>query len=90
MHRYGVLSAYLPEFSVIEGLMQFDLFHVYTVDEHILFVVRNMRLFELDDESNKFPLCQQVLNEIPKQELLYLAGMFHDIAKGRDGKLAAN
>ncbi len=88
MHRYGVLSAYLPEFSVIEGLMQFDLFHVYTVDEHILFVVRNMRLFGLDDDSNKFPLCHQILNDIPKQELLYLAGMFHDIAKGRGGSHA--
>jgi [protein-PII] uridylyltransferase len=88
MHRYGVLSAYLPEFSVIEGLMQFDLFHVYTVDEHTLFVVRNMRLFEQDEYSDKFPLCQHVLKEIPKQELLYLAGMFHDIAKGRGGSHA--
>jgi len=88
MHRYGVLSAYMPEFSVIEGLMQFDLFHVYTVDEHTLFVVRNMRLFEQDEYSEKFPLCQQVLKEIPKQELLYLAGMFHDIAKGRGGSHA--
>ncbi len=88
MHRYGVLSAYLPEFSVIEGLMQFDLFHVYTVDEHTLFVVRNMRLFEHGEHSDKFPLCQQILKEIPKQELLYLAGMFHDIAKGRGGSHA--
>ncbi|MFT5132603.1 MAG: [protein-PII] uridylyltransferase [Gammaproteobacteria bacterium] len=88
MHRYGVLSAYLPEFSEIEGLMQFDLFHVYTVDEHILFVVRNMRLFEQESTSETFPLCKQVLKEIPKQELLYLAGMFHDIAKGRGGSHA--
>jgi [protein-PII] uridylyltransferase len=88
MHRYGVLSAYFPQFSVIEGLMQFDLFHVYTVDEHTLFVVRNMRLFEQDEYSEKFPLCQQVLKEIPKQELLYLSGMFHDIAKGRGGSHA--
>ena len=85
MHRYGVLPAYLPEFSIIEGLMQFDLFHVYTVDEHILFVVRNMRRFGMEEYADKFPLCRQVLDEIPKQELLYLAGMFHDIAKGRDG-----
>lgn len=85
MHRYGVLSAYMPAFAVIEGLMQFDLFHVYTVDEHILFVVRNMRLFEQNEYSEKFSLCQDVLKEIPKQELLYLSGMFHDIAKGRDG-----
>jgi [protein-PII] uridylyltransferase len=88
MHRYGVLSAYLPAFSIIEGLMQFDLFHVYTVDEHILFVVRNMRRFEQDEFSERYPLCQNILKEIPKQELLYLAGMFHDIAKGRDGSHA--
>ncbi|MBI2992688.1 MAG: [protein-PII] uridylyltransferase [Gammaproteobacteria bacterium] len=86
MHRYGVLGAYLPEFASIEGQMQFDLFHVYTVDEHILFVVRNMRYFGLKEESRQFPLlCQRVLKAIPKQELLYLAGIFHDIAKGRRG-----
>ena len=85
MHRYGVLSAYLPEFAAIEGLMQFDLFHVYTVDEHILFVVRNMRFFAQDDYQEQFPHCQHVLKDVPKQELLYLAGMFHDIAKGRGG-----
>ncbi len=85
MHRYGVLSAYMPAFSVIEGLMQFDLFHVYTVDEHILFVVRNMRRFGMQDETSEFPLAAEVLKDIPKQELLYLSGMFHDIAKGRGG-----
>ncbi len=85
MHRYGVLGAYMPEFAAIEGQMQFDLFHVYTVDEHTLFVVRNMRLFGLDEYHEKFPHCSPVLESIPKQELLYLAGMFHDIAKGRGG-----
>ncbi len=85
MHRYGVLSAYMPAFSVIEGLMQFDLFHVYTVDEHTLFVVRNMRLFGMQDKASEFPLAAEVLKDIPKQELLYLSGMFHDIAKGRGG-----
>jgi len=86
MHRYGVLGAYLPEFAAVEGLMQFDLFHVYTVDEHILSVVRNMRYFGLEEHEDKYPpLCRRVLREIPKQELLYLAGIFHDIAKGRGG-----
>ena len=85
MHRYGVLGAYLPEFAAIEGLMQFDLFHVYTVDEHILFVVRNMRRFGLEEYAERFPLCRRVLQAIPKQELLYLGGIFHDIAKGRGG-----
>jgi [protein-PII] uridylyltransferase len=86
MHRYGVLGAYLPEFAAIEGLMQFDLFHVYTVDEHILTVVRNMRLFGVPEQEDAWPpLCRRVLRNLPKQELLYLAGIFHDIAKGRGG-----
>ncbi len=85
MHRYGILGAYLPAFGAVEGLMQFDLFHVYTVDEHILFVVRNMRLFGLREYRDKYPLAHRILQNIPKQELLYLAGIFHDIAKGRSG-----
>ena len=85
MHKYGVLGAYMPEFARVEGLMQFDLFHIYTVDEHILFVIRNMRHFGLDEYRDKFPLCRQVLEQVPKQELLYFAGMFHDMAKGRRG-----
>ena len=85
MHKYGVLGAYMPEFAKIEGLMQFDLFHIYTVDEHILFVIRNMRRFGLAEYREQYPLCWQVLEQIPKQELLYFAGMFHDMAKGRHG-----
>ncbi len=85
MHKYGVLGAYLPAFARIEGLMQFDLFHVYTVDEHILAVVRYMRYFGLPEYQQQFPLCGQLLQQIPKLELLYLAGVFHDIAKGRGG-----
>lgn len=85
MHRYGVLGRYLPEFGNIEGMMQFDLFHVYTVDEHILFVVRNMRLFGLPENRDKYPVYHHLLETLPKQELLYLAGLFHDIAKGRGG-----
>ena len=85
MHKYGVLGAYMPQFAKIEGLMQFDLFHIYTVDEHTLFVIRNMRHFGLAEHRERFPLCQQVLTQTPKQELLYLAGMFHDMAKGRGG-----
>ena len=85
MHRYGVLGAYLPAFRAIEGLMQFDLFHVYTVDEHILTLVRNLRYFGVPERKDEFPLCTKVLESIPKQELLYLGGLFHDIAKGRGG-----
>ncbi len=85
MHRYGILGAYLPEFSAVEGLMQFDLFHVYTVDEHILSVVQMMRNFTMEKYRDDFPLASQLMQELPKQEILYLAGLFHDIAKGRGG-----
>ena len=85
MHRYGVLSKYLPAFGKIEGQMQFDLFHVYSVDEHILFVIQNMRHFGLPEYADTYPRCQKILKKIPKQELLYLSGLFHDIAKGRQG-----
>lgn len=85
MHRYGILSAYLPAFAKIEGLMQFDLFHIYTVDEHTLSVIRHMRLFGTDEYKEQFPICNEITKTIPKLELLYLAGLFHDIAKGRGG-----
>ena len=85
MHRYGVLSKYLPLFDHIEGLMQFDLFHVYTVDEHILQVVKNLRLFGSGEDSNEQNKYRTLLETLPKLELLYLAGLFHDIAKGRGG-----
>jgi [protein-PII] uridylyltransferase len=85
MHRYGILSRYLPAFHAVMGLMQFDLFHVYTVDEHILMVIRNMRRFALDRHADECPRCNEVYARLPKPELLYLAGLFHDIAKGRGG-----
>ncbi len=85
MHRYGILMRYLPAFHAVTGLMQFDLFHVYTVDEHILMVIRNMRRFALQKHAAECPRCNQVFARIPKTELLYLAGLFHDIAKGRGG-----
>jgi len=86
MHRYGILSAYLPAFAAVEGLMQFDLFHIYTVDEHTLFVVRNMRYFSFPRSADDQPaLILEIVENIPKLELLYIAGLFHDIAKGRGG-----
>ncbi len=85
MNVYGVLAAYLPVFEHITGLMQYDLFHTYTVDEHILFVVRNLRRFAMPEFAGEVPLCSQVVTTIPKPELLCLAGLFHDIAKGRGG-----
>ncbi len=84
MHRYGVLPAYLPAFAQVEGLMQFDLFHVYTVDEHLLFVVLQMRRFSYPiTNEDQPPLVRQVIERIPKLELLYLAGLFHDVGKGQ-------
>ena len=85
MHRYGVLGAYMPEFDAIKGLMQFDLFHVYTVDEHILSVVQKMRHFTMEEHAKTYPLAHILMQSVPKPEILYLAGLFHDIAKGRGG-----
>ncbi|MEK6749974.1 MAG: [protein-PII] uridylyltransferase [Pseudomonadota bacterium] len=85
MNRYGVLAAYIPAFARIVGQMQHDLFHVYTVDEHTLFVIRNLRRLTVDEYRNEFPLLSDLIGNIPKPELLYIAGLFHDIAKGRGG-----
>ncbi|MCL4130282.1 UNVERIFIED_CONTAM: hypothetical protein GTU68_010248 [Idotea baltica] len=85
MNQLGVLGAYLPMFGVIVGQMQHDLFHTYTVDEHTLFLVRNLRRFSCQEYQSEFPLCSEVFYQLPKPELLYIAGLFHDIAKGRGG-----
>jgi [protein-PII] uridylyltransferase len=85
MNTYGILAAYLPAFENIVGLMQYDLLHIYTVDEHILTVIRNMRRFTVHEFALEYPLCSHVIATLPKLELLYLAGLFHDIAKGRGG-----
>ncbi|MDA1108176.1 MAG: [protein-PII] uridylyltransferase [Proteobacteria bacterium] len=89
MHRYGVLGAYIPAFGEVEGQMQHDLFHVYTVDEHTLFLLRNLRRFALPAFAREFPLCSEIFQRLPKPEILYLAGLFHDIAKGRGGDHSA-
>jgi len=85
MHQYGVLGHYLPAFGRIIGQMQHDLYHVYTVDEHILKVVRNLRRFSVPEFAHEFPLCSRLMSEFKRPEVLYLAGLFHDIAKGRSG-----
>ncbi len=85
MHQYEILGRYIPAFGRIVGQMQHDLYHVYTVDEHILKVVRNLRRFSVTELAHEFPLCSQLMSEFNKPELLYLAGLFHDIAKGRGG-----
>ncbi|MEO1888437.1 MAG: [protein-PII] uridylyltransferase [Cycloclasticus sp.] len=88
MNRYGVLAAYIPAFDDIIGRMQYDLFHAYTVDQHTLFIVRNLRRFALEKHRDELPHCFDVFKQINKPELLYLAGLFHDIAKGRGGNHA--
>ncbi|AFI83964.1 bifunctional uridylyltransferase/uridylyl-removing protein [Methylophaga nitratireducenticrescens] len=85
MNQLGVLGAYLPEFGRIVGQMQHDLFHAYTVDEHTLFLLRNLRRFSCPEFNDEFPLCSEVFYQLPKPELLYIAGIYHDIAKGRGG-----
>ncbi|MHB1528721.1 MAG: [protein-PII] uridylyltransferase [Acidiferrobacteraceae bacterium] len=85
MNAYGVLGRYIPAFGRIIGQMQHDLFHVYTVDEHILFVVRNLRRFTLPEYAHEFPMASRIMQRLFKPERLYLAALFHDIAKGRGG-----
>ncbi|MDE2234674.1 MAG: [protein-PII] uridylyltransferase [Gammaproteobacteria bacterium] len=85
MNRYGVLGRYLPALGKVVGRMQYDLFHTYTVDEHILFVVSNLRRFALTRYDHEFPLCSEIMQTLAKPELAYLAALFHDIAKGRGG-----
>lgn len=85
MNQYGVLGRYLPAFGRIVGRMQHDLFHVYTVDEHILMVVRNLRRFAVPEMAHEYPLCSRLIAEFDRVEVLFLAGLFHDIAKGRGG-----
>jgi [protein-PII] uridylyltransferase len=85
MSRYGVLGRYIPAFGRIVGQMQHDLFHVYTVDEHILMVIRNLRRFRVPRFDHEYPYCSQLMQEFDRVEVLYLAALFHDIAKGRGG-----
>ena len=85
MNRYGILGQYIPAFGRIVGQMQHDLFHVYTVDEHILNVLANLRRFAKPELKHEFPLCSQLFAAFEKPHLLYLAALFHDIAKGRGG-----
>jgi [protein-PII] uridylyltransferase len=85
MNLYGILGEYLPAFGAIVGQMQHDLFHVYTVDEHILMVIRNLRRFTEPQHGHEYPLCSRLIADFERKEVLYLAGLFHDIAKGRGG-----
>ena len=85
MNQYDVLGGYLPEFGRIVGQMQHDLYHVYTVDQHILMVLRNVRRFTMPEFAHEFPLCSQLMSGFERSWLLYVAALYHDIAKGRGG-----
>ncbi len=85
MNLYGILPHYLPAFGRIVGQMQHDLFHVYTVDAHILMVIRNLRRFCEPQHAHEYPLCSRLMADFEHREVLYLTGLFHDIAKGRGG-----
>lgn len=85
MNQQDILGRYIPAFGRVVGQMQHDLFHVYTVDEHILMVIRNLRRFTLPIHAHEFPLCSKLIVDFARPEVLYLAGLFHDIAKGRGG-----
>jgi [protein-PII] uridylyltransferase len=85
MNQTSVLGRYLWVFRRIVGQMQHDLFHVYTVDQHILMVLRNMRRFFIVEHAHEYPFCSQLASGWDKPWVLYIAAMFHDIAKGRGG-----
>jgi len=85
MNQTSVLGRYLPNFRRIIGQMQHDLFHVYTVDQHILMVVRNVRRFTMSEHAHEYPFCSQLIANFAQPWILYIAALFHDIAKGRGG-----
>ncbi|RZT91397.1 [protein-PII] uridylyltransferase [Rivibacter subsaxonicus] len=85
MNQTSVLGRYLWVFRRIVGQMQHDLFHVYTVDQHILMVLRNVRRFFIPEHAHEYPFCSQLAAGFDKPWLLYIAALFHDVAKGRGG-----
>jgi [protein-PII] uridylyltransferase len=85
MNQYDILGHYLPAFGRIVGQMQHDLFHVYTVDQHILQVIRNLRRFTLPEFAHEYPFCSRLITAFERPWVIYVAGLFHDIAKGRGG-----
>ncbi len=85
LKQLGLMRLLIPEFGEIEGQMQFDMFHVYTVDEHTFKVVRNMRQMQIGKVDQSMQIEHELINKLPKIELLYLAGIFHDLGKGKGG-----
>lgn len=85
LNLYGVLGRYLPAWGKIVGLLQHDLFHIYPVDDHILMVLRNMRRLAIDAHAHELPFASALMHSFERRHILYLAALFHDIAKGRGG-----
>ena len=85
MNQTSVLGRYLLNFRRIVGQMQHDLYHVYTVDQHILMVLRNLRRFAIAEHAHEYPFCSQLMGNFERPWVLYVAALFHDIAKGRGG-----
>jgi [protein-PII] uridylyltransferase len=85
MNQTSVLGRYLLNFRRIVGQMQHDLYHVYTVDQHILMVLRNLRRFSVAEHAHEYPFCSQLIANFERPYVLYVAALFHDIAKGRGG-----
>ncbi|ERP90198.1 PII uridylyl-transferase [Marinobacter sp. ES-1] len=85
MKKYNVLGRYLPEFGQIIGQMQHDLFHIYTVDAHTMRVIRNMVRVTGTEAQSEYPLASRLIHRLPKLDTLYIAGLYHDVAKGRGG-----
>jgi [protein-PII] uridylyltransferase len=85
MNQTSVLGRYLLNFRRIVGQMQHDLYHVYTVDQHILMVLRNLRRFAIAEHAHEYPFCSQLITNFERPWVLYVAALFHDIAKGRGG-----
>lgn len=85
MKRYGVLGNYIPAFGQILGLMQYDLFHIYTVDAHTLLLIRNLNRFKAPEFAKDYPVVSSVFQRLVRHDIVFLAALFHDIAKGRGG-----
>lgn len=88
LNMLNILPRYIPEFRRIVGQMQHDLFHVYTVDQHTLMVIRNLRRFTMAEYTDEHPLASQLMDNFERPWVLYIAALFHDIAKGRGGNHA--